>query len=293
MKTAVKKIDKTKRELSIEITGDVVKNKFEDVFAKIAKEAKIPGFRPGNAPRDILEKKFSSHAHQQVLDELVPDIYDQAIKQEGLNAVELPNITEVKLDRNSLSFKAEVEVMPEIEVKNYKGIKVSYQPLSVTTDEVKRHLDTLKESRQVQSTDDNFAKSLSYPSLSELEKAIERQVLLQKDNAQRQKIEGEIIDGITKDADFQLPQALVRRQLDDLVRQAKIDLALKGVPAEKIKEEEKKLTEGLENEAKRQVKIYLVLAEIARKENIPQNDQMAHRVMEFLFREADWGNSGK
>jgi len=58
MKTEVKKIDGNKRELDIEVTGELIKNKFEDVFKHIAKEAKVPGFRTGHAPRDILEKHY-------------------------------------------------------------------------------------------------------------------------------------------------------------------------------------------------------------------------------------------
>ena len=112
MKTEVKKLDSNKREISVEVSGDIVKNKFEDVFGQIAKEAKIPGFRPGHAPRDILEKKYASHAHELVMKELIPDLYNQAIDKEGLDVIELPNISDVKLDRTTLSFKAEVEISP-------------------------------------------------------------------------------------------------------------------------------------------------------------------------------------
>ena len=104
MKTAVKKLDSGKHEISIEIGGEVVKNKFDEVFKAIAKEAKVPGFRPGNAPRDILEKNFSAAAHEQVLKELIPDLYNQAIEKEKFDAIDLPEISEVKLDRSSISF---------------------------------------------------------------------------------------------------------------------------------------------------------------------------------------------
>jgi len=79
--------------------------------------------------------------------------------------------------------------------------------------------------------------------------------------------------------------------LQDLVKQAKVDLALKGVAAEKIKEQEEALVSELEPEAKKQVRVYLVLAEIARRENIPLDDHMPRRVMELLLREADWKES--
>ncbi len=312
MKTEVKKLDSNKREISIEVSGDIVKNKFEDVFNKISKSAKIPGFRPGHAPRDILEKKYSSHAQELVMKELIPELYNQAIDKEGLEIIELPNISDVKLDRTTLSFKAEVEISPEVPVKNYKGIKVSYKKIEVDASMIKRNIDSLKEARKVDPVrntesigeenkvsngvdviDDNFARCLGYPNLSELEKAMEKQIYLQEENLQRQKIEKEIIESITTGLDFKLPQSLVNRQLQDLVRQAKLDLALKGMPREKIEEQEKTIIQQLEPEAKSQVKVYLILAAIAKRENIPLDDHMPRKVMEFLLSQANWQESNE
>ena len=288
MKTEVKKLDGTKREINVEVDGDIVRNKFEDVFKRIAQEAKVPGFRPGHAPRDILEKHYSSHAHEQVLKELVPDVYNEAIGKEGLDVIELPQISEVKLERSRLAFKATVEVSPQIPLKDYKKQKVNYKSITATADEIKRFIDSLKESRKIDSIDDNFAKGLGYPNLSGLEKALERQVLIQKDNQQRQRIENEIVDNLIRDLDFKIPQTLIKRQLEDLVKQTKVDLVLKGLTREKISEQEQKLYDELKPEAEKQVKVYLVLAEIAKKENIPLDDNMPRRVMELLLREADW-----
>lgn len=291
MKTEVKKLDSNKREINIEVSGDIIKNKFEEAFEKIAKEAKIPGFRPGHAPRDILEKRFSDHAQEMVIKDLIPELYNQAIDKEKLDVIELPNISDVKLDRVTLSFKAEVEIRPEIAVKNYKRIKVNYKKIEVTPDAVKRSIDSIKESRKAESVDDNFARSMGYPNLGELEKAIEKQIYLQEENLQRQKIEKEIVDGISSGLDFKLPQSLVNRQSEDLLRQAKLDLALKGMPRDKIDEQEKMILEKLEPEAKSQVRVYLILSEIAKKENIAIDDHMPRHVMEFLLKEADWTES--
>jgi len=159
VKTEVKKIDANKREVNIEVSGDIVKNKFEDVFKQIAEHAKAPGFRPGNVPRDILEKHYSSVAHEQVLKELLPEVYHQAVEKERLDVIELPQISDVKLDRMKLSFKATVEVSPQIAINNYKGIKVIYKKVAVTEDVLKRQLDALKESRKIDALDDTLAKS--------------------------------------------------------------------------------------------------------------------------------------
>lgn len=288
MKTEVKKIDGTKRSINVEVEGEVVKNKFEEVFKKIGQEAKVPGFRPGHAPRDVIEKNYSSTANELVLKELIPELYNKAIEKEALDVIDMPNISEVKLDRNNLSFKAEVEISPEINLSNYKGVKVNYKKIEIGPDDVKRNLDSLKESRKIDNIDDNFAKSLGYPSLSELERSVEAQLFIQKQNQQRKSIEEKLIEGVIKDLDFKVPQVLVSRQLEELKRQVKLDMALKGVPKEKIQEQENNLNTELSEEAKKQIKVYLVLLEIAKKENIPQDDHMSQNVIEFLLREADW-----
>lgn len=288
MKTEIKKLDGTKRELSVAVSGELIKNKFEDVFVQIAKEAKVPGFRPGKAPRDVLEKHYAAAVHEQVLKELVPDVYNQAIAVEKLDVIELPQISEVKLDRVNLSFKAVVEVSPEIQVKNYKNKKINFKKVIVTTDEIKKQINAVREARKVDALDDRFSRSLGYPSLADLEQAVGRQLYIAKENQERQRIENELIESIMQGLEFKLPQGLVNRQIQDMLRQTKLDLAMKGMSREKIEEQEKLLLEGIEPEAKKQVKVYLVLAEIAREENIAIDDHMPAKVMEFLLKEADW-----
>ncbi len=288
MKTEVKKLDGNKREIDIEVSGDVVKNKFEDVFKRIGKEAKVKGFRPGHVPRDIIEKQFYSLAHEQVLKELMPIVYGDAVEKEKLEVIEPPEVSDVKLDRNTLSFKAVVEVTPEVNLKEYKGLKVSFEDLTVNPEEIKRNLDSLKETKKALAIDDNFAKGLGYPSLTELEKLIQAQVLIQKSNARRQENENQLIEQLTKDLDFKLPQSMVFRQKEELLRQTKLDLALKGVSKDHIAQEEAKISESLNPEAKKQVRNWLVLSAVARKENITIDDQMPGKVIEFLFREANW-----
>lgn len=288
MKIEVKKLDSGKHEIAIEVSGDVIKNKFEEVFQKIAKDAKAPGFRPGHVPRDILEKNYSSHAHEQALRELIPYLYNEAIEKEGLDVIELPDISDVQLDRVNLSFKAVVSVRPEIILPNYKGIKVQYKKNTVSSDEIKRSLDAIKESKKLDAVDDGVARSLGYPNVEELESAVEKQLFTQKENSQRQKLEDEVIEAVTKGVDFSIPQSMIERQLDELVKSAKIDLALKGMPREKIEEQEKPLRQELMPQAKKQVKVYLILAEIAKKESLPQDEHLPRHCMEFLLKEADW-----
>jgi len=288
MKTEVKKLDSGKRELTIEVSGDPVKQKFEEVFEKIARDAKVPGFRPGKAPRDILEKNFSQAAHEQVRKELIPEVYRQALAEEKLDVIELPEISDVRLDRATLAFKATVEVAPQIPLKNYKGLAVQYRKIEVTPEEVKRSLDSFKESHKIEAIDDAVARSIGYPSVAELERMLQMQIFIQKENAQRQKIENDLVEQVSKELSFRIPLAMIERQLDGLLRQAKVDLAMKGVAREQIEEHEKALRDQLKAQAEKEVKVYLILAEIAKKESIAADDHMPRHVIELLLKEADW-----
>jgi len=290
-KSEVKKLDNTKRQIDIEVSGERIKNKFEEAFKEISKSAKIPGFRPGTAPRDILEKNFSRHAEELVLKNLIPEVYDEVVKAQNLDVIEMPQVTDVHIQRDLLKFKATVEVMPEVQLEKYKGVKVNYTKIEATADDLKRDLDALKESRKIDNLDDRFAKSIGYPDLAELKAALERQIFIRKENQQRQRIEKGLIEALTKDLDLKVPQAMVNRHLEEMLRQGKVNLALKGVDRQEIEKQEKQLRTQLEPEAKNQVKTYLVLAHIAKKEKMEINDQMPQRVIEFLLREADWQQS--
>ena len=288
MKSDVKKLDKIKREITISAEGELVKNKFEEVYKSIARTAKVSGFRQGHVPRDILEKNYASLAHEQVMRELIPDLYKQAVDHHVLDVVELPEVTDVNLDTASIAFKATVSVVPEIQLKDYKGIKIQYTGVTVGPDDVKRMLDSVKESRKADSVDDTFARGLGYPDLATLESFMEKQIYIQKLNQERQRIESEVIENLIRDMKFPLPASLLERQMQELLRQAKLDLALKGMGKEDVEAKEPEMRKELEPQARRQVIVYLALSAVSKKENIKQDDQMTQKALEFLLREAKW-----
>ncbi len=287
MKTQVKKIDQHKRELTVHVEGDVVKQKFDQVYKKINKEAKVPGFRAGNIPRDILEKQFSNIAHQEILKELLPEVYNQALGEAGLEPVSMPEISEINLQKDSLSFKANLEVKPKIDLKNYKRLPVNYKPIQVSDDEINKALDKLKQNYN-QLSDDEFSHSLGYPNLGTLRDVLERQIYLEKTRAQRINLENGIIEALFKQVNFQIPSSLINQQLESLVKQAQLDLTLRGMNKEELEKQTPQLRKNLEPQAKRQVEIFLVLEEVARRENIVRDEKMTNQVIEFLLRQADW-----
>ena len=287
MKTEVRKIDQHKRELTIKVEGDIVGQKFDQVYKRINKEAKVPGFRPGNVPRDILEKHYSTVAQQEILKELLPEVYNQALTETNLEPVGLPQISQVNLGKDSLSFKANLEVKPKIDLKNYKGLSVECKPIQVNEDEISQALDKLKQN-YAQMSDEECAHSLGYPNLKVLREVLERQLYLEKTRAQQINAENNIIEQLLRQVNFQIPSILINRQLDNLVKQAQLDLTLRGMSKEEVDKQIPELRNNLEPQAKRQVHIFLVLEEVARRENIARDEKMTQRVIEFLLRQANW-----
>ncbi|MDD5045352.1 MAG: trigger factor [Candidatus Omnitrophica bacterium] len=288
MKTSVKKIDANKRELSIEVSGEIVTKKFDEVYAKLADEVKVDGFRPGKAPRNVLEKYHASLANERVLNELIPIVCDDALKNEKLDAVELSQIKDVELKPDFLSFKATLEIKPPIPLKDYKGIKLDYEKITVTDEDINKAKEGIKEARKVKEIDDVLAKSLGYVNVQELETYLKNNLYVQKENHQHNQLETQIIEKLLKDVEFTAPKSMVDRQLKDMLQQTKIDLSMRGVPKEQIEAEEENITKRLTPEAEKQVKIYLILEEIAKKENISIDNTMPRKVMELLFNQANW-----
>ena len=287
METQVKKTGEHKRELTVQTQGDIVKEKFSEVYKRINKEAKVPGFRPGNVPQDILEKHYSGVAQQEILKELLPEVYNQALAETGLEPVDLPEISQVNLDKYSLSFKANVEVKPKIELKNYKGLSLECKPIQVTEEEVNQAFDKLKQSHP-QISEQDCAHSLGFANQEDLKGVLEKQIYLEKTKAQQMNLENNIIEQLLSQVSFQVPLSLINRQLDNLTQQTEIDLVLRGMSKEDVQKQRPRIKENLEPQARRQVRVFLVLEEVARRENIPRGEKMAKQAIEFLLRHATW-----
>lgn len=149
MLKAIEEISTTKKRLKIEIPAERVKEEIQKVLKDIQKKAKIPGFRPGKAPISIIEKKFGKEAESEVLEKLVSQSYDNAIKEAKLKPV-LPPITEDAIDikrEQPLSFELIVEVRPEIENLNYENIELEEVSTEVKDEEVEEVIKRLSKER--------------------------------------------------------------------------------------------------------------------------------------------------
>ncbi len=149
MTTAVEDITSTKKRLKIEIPADTIEKEYRESLDKMRQRAKIPGFRPGKAPLNLIEKRFGDDIKSDIIDRLVPQYYSKTMKEAELVPVTLPKFeSEVELKRNEpLSFSLTVEVRPAIADLNYTGLKVDDVEAEVEDKEIEETIKGLQEGR--------------------------------------------------------------------------------------------------------------------------------------------------
>ena len=148
---AVEDINATKKRLKIEIPADVIEKEISNSLEKLKHKAKIPGFRSGMAPVNLIEKRFGKEVEAEVLDKVIPEYYTRALKEAELMPVTRPVFDkELDFKRNSpLNLSFTIEVMPKIENLNYENITIRDIPVVVDDSEIEDYLKRLQEEKVI------------------------------------------------------------------------------------------------------------------------------------------------
>ena len=148
MKSSLKKVKDCRVKLFVEVEPELVEGRYQEVLKSFQRMARIPGFREGKAPADLVENKFSKEAEEELLKSLIPEAYHRSIAAQKVEAATLPSISEIQFERGKkLTFTAEFEQQPEVSIKNYKGIKLKREAASVKEDDIERAMQSLVDSR--------------------------------------------------------------------------------------------------------------------------------------------------
>ena len=146
MAATVRKLAPTEVELDIEVSESDFERARERAFQKLVKQIRLPGFRPGRVPRRIFEKHVGAEQiDHQAVEDVVPDVYAQALKDHNLEPVDRPHIDLERIaDGKALRIKAKVAVRPEIALDNYRNIPIEKPRTEVSDEEVERSLQALR-----------------------------------------------------------------------------------------------------------------------------------------------------
>ena len=145
MKTTVERESPTKVRLLVEIGPDEVERLTGDTVRKMSQEMRVPGFRRGKVPRQILESRLGKDTiRQRMLEDSLPQLYTDATKEESLRPVATPDIEVTDFDGDTLSFTATVEVRPDIHLPNYQELEILRPSAKATKEEIDDRLEVLR-----------------------------------------------------------------------------------------------------------------------------------------------------
>lgn len=141
-------VEGCKHSLDVSIPVDEVEAETGRVTTDIQKRAKLPGFRPGKAPASLIRKHFESDIRQQVLENLIPKHLQKQFDEDSLQVVGTPDIQDVHFHSGEpLRFKAVFEVIPEIELKDYKDLTVVYHDPEVSEEDIDKRIEELRQQK--------------------------------------------------------------------------------------------------------------------------------------------------
>jgi trigger factor len=148
MKTNIEDISSVKKRLYIEIEAEDIDRKVNETYRKYGKMAKIKGFRPGKAPRKILENYYGNQVLEDVTKSLIEETLFEAMEEHKTYPLNMPVIEKeiLKVGEN-YKYSAQFEVRPQFELKDYLGIEVEKETCVVNEEDVDRQMEQIREAR--------------------------------------------------------------------------------------------------------------------------------------------------
>jgi trigger factor len=185
VKISTERLPESRVELKIEVDDDRLERAMDSAYKRLASKVKIPGFRPGKAPRAVLDRHMGEHAvFHEAIDRLLPEVYREALDQEDINPIdqaELELVTE-----QPLVAKFTVPVRPTVDLGDYASLRVPTEPVVVEPESVQEQMEALRH---------------RYASLEPVDRAIQWGDVIRAD------IDGTVADNPIvheEDAEFQL-----------------------------------------------------------------------------------------
>lgn len=159
MSVQVEKLEKSMAKLTIEVSAEKFEDSVNKAYQKNKGKITLPGFRKGKAPRAMIEKMYGPAVfYEDAANDVIPDAYEEAAKESGLEIVAQPSIDVVQIEAGKpFIFSATVAVKPEVTLGDYKGIEIEKKDAEVTDEELDAEIDRVRESNARMLTVDDRA----------------------------------------------------------------------------------------------------------------------------------------
>jgi len=147
VKTDVEELSPTRVRLTVEVPFDELKPSLDQAYREVGRQVRIPGFRPGHVPRQVLDQRVGRDAVlEQAINEAVPELYARAVKEAQVFTLGQPEVEITRLDDGEeMAFTAEVDVRPSFEIPDISQISVVVDDAEVGPDQVEEYIAALRE----------------------------------------------------------------------------------------------------------------------------------------------------
>ena len=392
MKTNTKNLDKCQLELTVNLDADEIKAIVKDVERVFLREAKLPGFRPGKAPIEVIRREFASGLKQEIERSMFQKNYADAVKAEAIEEVALADVKDMAYTAEGGSFTAIIDIKPKFKLPTYKGLKISKNDTAVKDDEVARQVENLRSAyakyedakegeavaegdfvqidyegsiggkkiveinpeakfagkgegfwtqveegrflpeileavkgmkagetkenvkakfdkeaapdglkgekavytvtlksfrRRILPTDAEFAEKAKSESFEKLVATVREQMEKQSLQQEAARRENEAVELMLKKASFDVPQSQVRRAMDGYLNELAQRAQYSGLDASYFEKNRDQILKDAEESATKQVRLWYIIDEIAKAENIEAKDEeKGKKVIEFVLANA-------
>lgn len=275
--------------ITLKIDSDVFVARKDKVFKRLSKDIKVTGFRPGKAPKAMLEARLGADLYEQTLNELLPDItyeYVTAEKIEFLGRISY-QVTKVS-EAEGVEFTISFVTYPEIKLPDFKKIKVEKEKTELTEEEIEAELQNILKYKDAQSgkaddkdkkeekkdiTDEEVeALGLGLKTVTDLKDLIRKQLESQKENIARSNQIQKVIDEAITKAKVSVPQIMVEQDVAKKEHEYKHRIEDLGLKLEDFLKTQKttmeEMKKGWQEEAEKQIQTDLLLFEIAKSKEL-------------------------
>lgn len=291
--------DKKGNQVTLEIEEEYKKLEpnIDKAYVEASKEVRIPGFRQGKVPADLMKKYINEEA---VIDRaihfLISDIYHSIIDTAGIKPVDYPNVEVKKLEKGTpVIFTVKVDVYPEFKLGSYKKITIKKHSVEVLDEDVNKTIDFVRKGYAKQNNipendvplDDEFAKNVSrMNTMQELTAIIRTNIGEEKKKEAEMAARDEVTVKLAGLVDADIPKGMVEREIDSMVSDLEISLKRNRMTLESylsaVKKDIDKIRDEMKASALTRIKAKLALEAIAEKEELTVEDADLNREIETL-----------
>ena len=164
IRAELEEISTVKKKLKVEIPAETALKEFNQVADEYKKHARLPGFRPGKAPVELIKRRFQKNIRNDVVQKLVPESYDQAVREKGVEPLSRPNLENLTFQEGeSLVYEAYFEIRPDITLSDYQDLEVKTEVKVITDEAIQERLEQLRDTQaQLVSVEDRALQDGDY-----------------------------------------------------------------------------------------------------------------------------------